>query len=117
MKISTLLTIATVIGGSLVACEQALVIPVQAKTVVKATITNVNPGNTKGVYSAVNAMGAVRDGEVIDRTIVIIPMVINCRDSTYAAYNHNIKALSIEPIRDLSPESTFCKKRYGWSGD
>lgn len=110
MKISTLLAIATVIGGS-------FLIPVQAKTVVKATITNVNPGNTKGVYSAVNAMGAVRDGEVVDSSIVVIPLLLNCRDSTYAAYNHNIKALSIQSIRNPSPESTFCQKRYGWSGD
>ena len=109
MKLSALLAIAAVIGGS-------FLIPNPANAGVKAALVEVHPGNTPGIYTAIDAYGRTENGKAVE-VIVKVPLLLNCRNATYAYYNHKTNALSISPIKSDTRQGRLCIRRYGWFGD
>ncbi|MDB4616952.1 hypothetical protein OAE23_02510 [Synechococcus sp. AH-551-E11] len=75
------------------------------------TIIDARPGTTPGVYSASKLISTVGVGDVR------VPVLLNCRNSTYAEVNLNTGAISIYPMKAEFAAGRFCIRRYGWFGD
>ena len=103
MKLSALVAIAAVIGGS-------FLIPNPAAAETTTNIIDARPGTTPGVYTGTLL---ISNGVMETR----IPLLLNCRNSTSAHYNQKTGAISITPMNARFAEGRFCIRRYGWFGD
>ena len=103
MKISKLLAIATVLGGSLLFTNPATAEP-------RISIIDARQGTTPGVYTGTTV---ISNGE----TEIRLPALLNCRNSTFAYYNQKTGAISIAKMKAEYTQGRFCIRRYGWFGD
>ena len=71
---------------------------------------NIEPGSVDGFYGLTQVLVDKKNGEQLVR----IPQLLNCRNGTFAYYNHKSGQISILPINDRLER--FCIRAWGFPG-